>query len=53
MKIRGSPKLSFINFDGLGLEKIESHLKFWKCFFSDQIDQTQFQWWKMNNSNEG
>lgn len=43
IKIRGSPKLSSINFDGIGLEKIESNLKFWKCLFSDQIDQKQFQ----------
>lgn len=53
MKIRGSPKLLVINFDGLDIEKIESHLKFWKCLFIDKIDQTQFQWWKMNHSNDG
>lgn len=53
MKIRGSPKLLFINFDGLDIEKIESHLKFWKCLFIDKINQTQFQWWKMNHSNDG
>lgn len=52
MKIRGSPKLLFINFDGLNIEKIESHLKFWNCLFIDKIDQTQFQWWKMNHSND-
>lgn len=52
MKIRGSPKLLFINFDGLDIEKIENHLKFWKCLFIDKIDQTQFQWWKMNHSND-
>lgn len=53
MKIRGSPKLLFLNFDGLDIEKIESHLKFWKCLFIDKIDQTQFQLWKMNHSNDG
>lgn len=53
MKIRGSPTLLVINFDGLDIEKIESHLKFWKCLFIDKIDQTQFQWWKMNHSNDG
>lgn len=36
IKILGSPKFSSINFDGIGLEKIESHLKFWKCLFSDR-----------------
>lgn len=36
--IRGSPKLSQINFDGIGLQKISSHLNHWKCLFSDQID---------------
>lgn len=44
--IRGSPKLSQINFDGIGLQKISSHLNHWKCLFSDQIDHTQFHWWK-------
>lgn len=38
MKICGSLKFLFINFDGLDIEKIESYLKFWKCLFIDKID---------------
>ena len=45
-KIRGIPKLVPINFDGIGLEKIETKMKSWKCLFSDQIDHSQFEWWK-------
>ncbi|XP_061193023.1 uncharacterized protein LOC133201246 [Saccostrea echinata] len=46
ISIRGSPKLSPINFDGIGLERISSQLKHWKCLFSDQINQTQYHWWE-------
>jgi hypothetical protein len=46
VSIRGSPKLSPINFDGIGLTRISSQLKHWRCLFSDQIDHTQFHWWE-------
>lgn len=43
---RDVPQIVQPSFEKMQVEKIESRLGDWKCLFSDQVENTQFKWWK-------